>query len=211
MLLVPNSIDDLSASLIEPGAVAVNAVERARITVGERVGILGLGPIGLLVLQAAKAAGAAEVYGADPSPVRRRAAVDLGIDAAFDPMDTDVVEAFVSVTDGGPEVVFDCAAAPGSLDQALTAVRAHGRMVLVGISWDPVKVSPVEWLGRSVQLLTMYAYSRRHCELAIQLIAQGKIRSAAMIRPEWIFPLDGIHQAFEQSLAAAVVKAVIRP
>jgi (R,R)-butanediol dehydrogenase/meso-butanediol dehydrogenase/diacetyl reductase len=211
LLHIPDSIDDLSASLIEPCAIAVHAVERAKIGLGERLGILGLGPIGLLVLQVAKAAGALEVYGVDPSPARRRAALDLGIQAAFDPRDVDAVEALVSATDGGPEVVFDCAAAPRTLDQALTAVRANGRVVLVGISWDPVTVTPLEWLGRGVQLLTMYAYSRRHCEVSLQLIGTGKIRSAVMIRPEWIFPLDCIHQAFERSLEATLVKAVIRP
>lgn len=210
-LRIPDSIDDLTASLIEPCAVAVHALERAKIGLGERLGILGLGPIGLLILQVAKAAGALEVYGVDPSPVRRRAALDLGIDAAFDPRDSDAVEALVSVTAGGPEVVFDCAAAPMSLDQALTAVRANGRVVLVGISWDQVIVTPLEWIGRNVQLLSMYAYSRRHCELALKLIGGGKIRSAAMIRPEWIFPLDCIHQAFQRSLEATLVKAVIRP
>jgi (R,R)-butanediol dehydrogenase/meso-butanediol dehydrogenase/diacetyl reductase len=208
---IPDSIDDLTASLIEPCAVAVHALERARIGLGERLGILGLGPIGLLILQVAKAAGAIEVYGVDPSPVRRRAALDLGIDAAFDPRDTDVVEELVSATAGGPEVVFDCAGAPTTLDQALTAVRANGRVVLVGICWDQVTLTPVEWIGRNVQLLSMYAYLRRHCELSLKLIGGGKIRSAAMIRPEWIFPLDGIHQAFERSLEATLVKAVIRP
>ena len=56
--------------------VAVHALERARVGLGERLGIIGLGPIGLLILQVAKAAGAIEVYGVDPSPVRRRAALD---------------------------------------------------------------------------------------------------------------------------------------
>jgi 2-desacetyl-2-hydroxyethyl bacteriochlorophyllide A dehydrogenase len=211
ILRVPDAIDDLAASLIEPCSVAVHAVERAAIGLGERVGILGLGPIGLLVLQVARAAGALEAYGVDPSPVRRRAALDLGIDRAFDPSDTDAVAAFVSATGGGPEVVFDCAGAPGTLDQALTAVRAHGRVVLVGMSWDPVTVTPIEWLGRGVQLLTMYAHARRHSDVAVKLIGAGKIHSGIMIRPDWIFALDCIHQAFERSLEATLVKAVVRP
>jgi (R,R)-butanediol dehydrogenase/meso-butanediol dehydrogenase/diacetyl reductase len=211
LLRIPDSIDDLTASLIEPGAVAVHAVECARIGLGERLGILGLGPIGLLVLQVAKAAGALEVYGVDPSPVRRQAALDLGISAAIDPLDTDAVEELVSATGGGPEVMFDCAGAVGTLDQALTAVRAHGRVVLVAMSWDPVTVTPIEWIGRSVELRSMYAYSRRQCELSMKLIAEGKIRGAAMIRSDWIFPLDCIHQAFERSLEGTLVKAVIRP
>jgi threonine dehydrogenase-like Zn-dependent dehydrogenase len=210
-LRVPDFIDDFTASLIEPCAVAVHAVERAGITLGERLGILGLGPIGLLVLQVAKAAGALKVYGVDPSPLRRQAALDLGIDAVFDPRQTDALEALVSVTDGGPDVVFDCAGAPGTLDQALAAARTNGRVVLVGISWDRVTVTPLEWIGRSVQMLSMYAYSRRHCDLSLKLIGGGKIRSAVMIRPEWIFPLDCIHEAFQRSLEATLVKAVIRP
>jgi threonine dehydrogenase-like Zn-dependent dehydrogenase len=210
-LRIPDSVDDLTASLIEPCAIAVHALERAKINVGDRLGILGLGPIGLLVLQVAKAAGALEIYGVDPSPVRRQAALDLGIDAAFDPRDSDPVAALVEVTAGGPEVVFDCAGAPNTLDQALTAVRLGGRVVLVGISWDRVTVTPLEWLGRNVQLLTVYGFSRKHCERSISLFEKAKIWGAAMIRPEWIFPLDCIHEAFQRSLEATLVKAVVRP
>ncbi len=209
-VLVPDSVDGIAASLIEPCAIAVHAIERARIATGDRLGILGLGPIGLLVLQSAKAAGVKEVYGVEPSPVRRRAALEMGIDAAFDPRDTDAVEALVSATGGGPEVMFDCAAAPGTLDQALTAVRANGRVVLVGISWDQVAVRPLEWIGRNVELRCMYGYTRAHCERALDLVAGGAIRSGIMVRPEWVFPLDCIHQAFERSLQAALVKAVIK-
>ncbi len=208
---VPDCIDDLTATLIEPCAIAVHAVERAEITAGERVGILGLGPIGLLVAQVAKAAGALEVYGVEPSPLRRSVAKEIGVSEVYDPRETDALEALVSATDGGPDVVFDCAAAPTSLDDALTVVRAHGRVVLVGISWDRVTVTPIEWLGRNVEMRTMYAYSRAHCEAAIRLIAGGAIHSAAMVRPEWVFPLDGIHEAFERSYRAELVKAVIRP
>ena len=208
---IPDGVDDLTASLIEPCAVAVHALERVKIGLGERLGIIGLGPIGLLVLAVAKAAGALEVYGVDPSPLRRRAALDLGIAAAFDPQDTDTVEALVSATSGGPEVVFDCAGAPATMNQALTAVRTNGRVVLVGMSWDPVTVTPIEWIGRSVQLLTMYAYSRRHSELSLKLFSAGRIPGAPFVRPEWVFPLECIHQAFERSLEATLVKAVVRP
>ncbi len=209
-LSVPESIDGIAASLIEPGAIAVHAVERAGIGAGDRVGIFGLGPIGLLVLQVARGAGVTEVYGVEPSPVRRRTALDLGITAAFDPKDTDAVAALVSATDGGPEVVFDCAAGPATLDQALTAVRAKGRVVLVGITWDQVSVRPLEWMGRNVELRCMYGYSRAHCERALLLVGSGAIRCEAMVQPEWVFPLECIHQAFEQSLQATLVKAVIR-
>ena len=211
ILGIPDSIDDLTATLIEPCAIAVHAVERAQIGAGERVGIIGLGPIGLLVAQVARAAGALEVYGVDPSAVRRSAGLEVGCTAAYAPNETDAVEALVSVTDGGPDVVFDCAAAATSLDDALTATRAHGRVVLVGISWDRVTVTPVEWIGRNVEMRSMYAYSRAHCEAALKLIAKGAIHSAEMIRPEWIFPLEGIHEAFERSYRAELVKAVIRP
>ncbi|HUP05443.1 MAG TPA: zinc-binding dehydrogenase [Bryobacteraceae bacterium] len=210
IVAVPDSVDDFTAALIEPCAVAVHANERAAVGPRDRVAILGLGPIGLLVAQVAKANGALQVYGADPSPVRRQAALDLGIDAVFDPRATDSVDAFVAATGGGPEVVIDCAAAPRTLDQALTAVRSDGRVVLVGISWDPVTAAPLEWIGRNVELRCMYAYSRAHCRRAMELIGAGAIGAPAMIRPEWTFPIDSIQQAFAQSLQAALVKAVIR-
>ena len=210
LLAIPPAIDDFNASLIEPTAIAVHAVERAQIALGDRVGILGLGQIGLLIMQVARAAGAQTVYGFDPSAVRRQAARDLGIDAVYDPTDADPVEVLESMPGGAPEVIFDCAAAPATLDQALRAVRARGRVVLVGMSWDPVTVHPIEWLARHVDLRTLYAYTRRHCEVSADLIATGKVRTAALTRPEWTFPIEGINQAFQQSVDATLVKAIVR-
>src|SRR5690606_27908611 len=104
------------AALTEPTAVVVHAIERAQITLGDSVVVLGLGPIGLLVAQCARAAGARRIVGIDLSPRRRDAARQLGFEAVLDPRtEHDLVRSVVERFDGGgPDVVFECAGAPST-------------------------------------------------------------------------------------------------
>ena len=71
---VPDSIDDVAAALIEPLAIAVHAVERAGNVAGATVGVIGCGPIGLLIVAVARVAGVASIVATDPLAHRRDAA-----------------------------------------------------------------------------------------------------------------------------------------
>jgi (R,R)-butanediol dehydrogenase/meso-butanediol dehydrogenase/diacetyl reductase len=70
--------------------VAVRAVRRSRLKFGDAVGVIGAGPIGLLVLQASKAAGASKVFAVEPIEERRKLAKQLGANEVFDPTQGDV-------------------------------------------------------------------------------------------------------------------------
>ncbi|MEN8158948.1 MAG: alcohol dehydrogenase catalytic domain-containing protein, partial [Myxococcota bacterium] len=107
-----------AAALLEPSAVALHAVLRSAPVEGAGVVVLGAGPIGLLVLQCARALGAAEALVVEPQPVRRALAARLGaqvVDPGAEDVAARVRETFAPL---GPDVVFECAGAPGTLAQA---------------------------------------------------------------------------------------------
>ena len=66
----------------------------------------------------------------------------------------------VSLTGGkGPHIVFECAAAQSTLDQALSMVRRSGQVVLVALAWEPTSVLPVDWIAREVRMQTSLSHS----------------------------------------------------
>src|SRR3979490_2933530 len=99
MLAIPNEISFEEATFIEPVNTCLKAVEKARVSPGETVLIMGQGPIGLLLLMLSKLAGAF-VLGSDPMPERRAKSLSLGADLALDPRDGRIAEEIRSRTEG---------------------------------------------------------------------------------------------------------------
>ncbi|MBI1764003.1 MAG: alcohol dehydrogenase catalytic domain-containing protein [Acidobacteria bacterium] len=127
---ISNDVPVERAALAEPLACVWHAFEKAQLTPGESVAILGAGPIGLLFQLLFKAAGAGKVFLVEPADYRRQTAEELGADGAFTPADS--VEAIKAATGLGADIVVD---AVGSLlPEALQLVRFGGRVILFGMN-----------------------------------------------------------------------------
>lgn len=197
-LTLPEGVSDEAAALCEPCAVAVHAARISQLRVGGSVGILGAGPIGLLCLQVARAAGADPVLVSEPAPARREAAAKLGADVVIDPTKEDPVSRMVSVTGGiGPDVIFDCAGIESTLDQALNTVRRSGQVVLVAVPWEPMPLLPVDWMAREIKLQSSFGSRPDDWKIALQLIKSGKVSIEPLLSEASFIPLEGIQQAFE--------------
>jgi (R,R)-butanediol dehydrogenase/meso-butanediol dehydrogenase/diacetyl reductase len=212
-LPIPDTVTDETVALTEPCAIAVHGVRLSRLKVGDKVAIIGAGPIGLLTLQTVKAAGAGEVYVSEPSPARREAAKLLGADHVLDPMNEDVVARLVERTGGiGPDVVFECAGARNTLQQSLEMVRRSGQVLVVSLAWEEDPVLTVEWVGREIDMKTAYGSEPRDWRISLDLMEQGKVQAGPMVPPDSYVPLDGIQQAFESLLQPdAAVQLMIVP
>ena len=212
-MLIPDEVSDRAAAMCEPCAIAVHAVRNSKMHLGDSVAILGAGPIGLLCLQVAKAAGAGSIYVSEPAPGRRETALELGADDVIDPSREDVVERMISLTEGlGPHVVFECAAAKNTLDQGLTLARRFGQVVLVAIAWNPTSVLPVEWLGREVEMKASASKTPEDWARALELIRLGKVRIEPLLSDTSFVPLDNIQKSFESLFEpSGEVKIVVEP
>jgi (R,R)-butanediol dehydrogenase/meso-butanediol dehydrogenase/diacetyl reductase len=144
-ITLPNGLPYDHAALAEPLSVAVRAIRKGRIQPGVRVAIFGGGTIGQLALQAARAAGAGEVFLVEPLASRRQLARSFGASATVDPNSEDAIEALHRLTRGiGPDLVVEASGNAGAVAAAIASARKGGRIVLVGL---PVKQTPFNFFN----------------------------------------------------------------
>ena len=210
---LPDGVSDEAAALCEPCAVTVRAVRLSQLKLGDSVAVLGAGPIGLFCLQVAKAAGASAVYVSEPVAARAEAARQLGADAVVDPTQKGALDEIVALTGGtGPDVVFECAAAKGTLQDAFDLVRRHGEVLLIALAWEPTAVLPVDWAAREVKFQASFGTTPEDWRIALELIRSGKVRLGRMLSEADFIPLDGIQDAFEALVKpSSQVQMVVRP
>jgi (R,R)-butanediol dehydrogenase/meso-butanediol dehydrogenase/diacetyl reductase len=178
---LPDSLADEAAALVEPTEVAVRAVRKSQLKLGETVAIVGGGTIGLLIAQVARAAGASAVYVVEPQAARRNLAHTLGATAAFAPSDprADLREACSGI---GPDIVFECAGAAETADLAVKTARKGGLIVLVGIRPERVPLSTLDVIVGEKRIVgTVQHHFDDDLPMAVQLLAEGKVQVEPLI------------------------------
>lgn len=171
---IPESLSLEQGALIEPAAVAVYAVERARLEAGADVLITGAGPIGALSLMAALALGAGRVFVSEPNAHRAEHARDLGATAVWNPMADDVPEAVRDVTDGdGVDRAVECSGTGAGLNLCVDAVRAGGVVVQAGLHTANPSVDPMQWCLKDLTIEATWAYPVTSWPRIAALIARG--------------------------------------
>ena len=198
---------DVAADLLalsEPFSVAVRALRRGALVVGERVAVLGAGAIGLAVLQVARSAGAAEVTVADPAEDRRALAARLG---------ADVVAGAADLT-GRYDLVLDCTGSPAAAASGLLALRQGGRLVAVGI---PLGTAELDLRRIVLDELTVlgsigHVYDEDFAA-AVRLICEERVDAGALISHR--LPLeDAVNRGFALLAERGdepVVKVLVSP
>jgi threonine 3-dehydrogenase len=135
-----NGLDPAVVALQEPMGNAVHAAFVEPIE-GRSVAVTGAGPIGVLAVAIARAAGASWVVATDVEPYRLELARTMGADLALDARDTDTAERIIAETGGdGVEVVLEMSGSQAALDQALHFITRGGRISLLGIFASPVEM-----------------------------------------------------------------------
>ena len=135
---VPDGLDDVSAAMAQPLAVALHAARRGRVAEGRSTAVIGTGGIGGFIVAAAAALGAAPLIAVDITGGRLATASALGATHTVHAGREDPVQAVQDATGGqGAQVVIEASGAPGSPAQALTMVRRGGDVVIVGLQPQP--------------------------------------------------------------------------
>ncbi len=206
---VPKSIDDESAALLEPLGVAIHAVDLAKFRVGHSAAIIGMGPIGLLILQLARLAGADPIFTTDKLPWRLKLAQKWGgIPIRCD--QEDAVQRIAKETRGrGVDVVIEVAWGGESVAQAAEMARSGGRVVLVGIPGDN-QLAMKHSTARRKGLTVVLSRRMKHCyPRAICLAEQGRVDLPSLVSHR--FPLQRVVEAFQLNTAYAdkVVKVMV--
>jgi (R,R)-butanediol dehydrogenase / meso-butanediol dehydrogenase / diacetyl reductase len=191
-------IDDDAGALVEPLAVAVHAVKLAEPIAGATALVTGLGTIGQQVAQTLKARGAGRVIGIDVSPLRLRAAAQLGAETLDG--SAGIVEALASVLEEGEEidVAFECSGVPAVANGALEQIRAGGTIVVLALYDDPLTFNPTVLVQKEVRFQGSIAYTGEDFADAVAMIHAGSAQANPLITQR--HTLDEISQAFEVQL-----------
>jgi (R,R)-butanediol dehydrogenase/meso-butanediol dehydrogenase/diacetyl reductase len=199
------------APLVEPAAVAVHAVRRGGAAEGSIAVVLGAGPIGVLVVQAATALGAGHVVVVDPSAARRERALGFGADVAFAPGPE--ADAHVAERSGGlgADVVYECAGVAETVQASVDAARRGGTVVLAGVAETPATIVPALWVVKEVTVIGALAYERDDFERTIDLAVRGKLDLGGM--RERTVTLGDLAATFSAMAAGEVddLKVVVDP
>ena len=168
---LPETVSYEQGALVEPSAVALHAVRQSKLQVGDEVAVFGTGPIGLLVIEALKAAGAAKIYAVELSEQRRQKAEELGA-IAIDPNDGDVVEQIQKLTNGGVDVAFEVTGVPPVLKQAINSTKFNGETMIVSIFEKEATIHPQNIVMKERTVTGIIGY-RDVFPAVISLMAQG--------------------------------------
>lgn len=203
---LPPSLPLARAALIEPLAVAVHAVRVSDLQVGDTTAVLGAGPVGILVAQVARLAGA-KVYVSEVSPRRLGIARRLGFDV-IDAQSVDPVAALMRATDGeGVPVVFESAGVPATIAQAGRIARVLGQILQVGMPKAPIELDLTPLLFREISMTPIRVYREDDFDLAIRLAGDNVIHLQEPVTH--ILPLGevekGIHLAHQATDACKVL------
>ena len=184
-------VTDQVATLTEPIANAVHVVSRS-VAKGDRVFVIGAGPIGVLMAKTALLEGAASALITDPMPGRLRLAEAQGAEAVTG---DDPAAAVIDATDGGADVVIDAAGYEATWAMGLRAVRTAGRICEVGLGAGSGTLDFFAVLGKEVTITGSYAWGEDDFSRAMALVSQG-----AFDFTDWIttMPLAEGQRAFEE-------------
>ncbi len=207
--VVPSSVSDVEAAILD--IEVWRAIQKCGVDRGDRVLILGAGPIGLIAAQVVRVLGAAQVLLAEPDTDRRLAAERSGFADQCISADREERDAAVAaLTDGrGMDLTIDCAGNSSSVAAALDCVRPCGRVLLYGVHEKPAKLLDLNQIV--IRDLVVYGALSDRCGWAdvIRLVDEERIRLRPLITHE--FPFADAERAYElvRRREDGVVKAVL--
>ena len=207
---VPPSLSDIQAALLEPLGVAIHAVDLARLRVANSLAIVGAGPIGLLILQVARLAGADPIFVSDRLNWRLKLAKSLG-GIPVNATTQDPVDRITRETNGrGVDVAIEAAWADESVQDAAEMTRLGGRLVLVGIPGDDTLKLKHSVARRKGLTIVMSRRMKHVYPRAIRLAASRRVDLKALVSHR--FPLRKAADAFalNTKYQDSVVKVIIQ-
>lgn len=202
----PLTYDD--GASVEPLAIAVRAVKKARPQPQDTVVVLGTGIIGLFTIQVLKAMGVAKIIATGHRTKRLEAAESSGADLIINATKEDPIPLVREATSQMlADIAIECAGSPETFKQAIEMVHSGGSIVLVGMFERPFNWNPTVVVDKSLTLIGSIA---GHFPGAIELLQAGKANAKLLITHE--LPLDRAKDAFEMQLNSQdAVKVMLKP
>ena len=217
LFLLPDAVDPVSAAGIEPLAVALHALSGTTPRPQGTSVVLGLGPIGLNLVQVLRKRGSGTVIGVDRVPRRRRLAAELGADVVLDAEGEALVAAVAQVSGTGPrgrgayaDLVVEATGAPVLVDAALDLLRPGGELRLAALYKVPTSIRIDLLVTRELRVGGAFGYRPGDFADALALVTSGRAQTAALVSHQ--LPLEQAAAGIQTQLDRdAAVKVLLRP
>ncbi len=213
VIKLPDSVSYEVGTFVEPLGCAVRGQRKMHIQPGDSVLVLGSGLSGLLNIKLAIALGAGRVVSTDVSAYRLQAALDAGVEAAFNALEEDVVERLIEANEGrGYDHVIVCTAAPSAFQQAMQAADRGANVLLFAIN-TPGTIIPFDvydFYAKGITLMSTYGASPRDLREALSLLRSGRVEVASLITHR--LPLAEALKGFQLTAKAQnSMKVILQP
>ena len=208
-VVVPENTDPELAAMAEPLACCLHGIDRAGIRPGENVLVIGGGTIGQIMLQLARLAGAAKVVLSEPVAKRRELAVELGADAAIDPLNENLNERLYEIFGSeGADVVIECVGNPRTSAQAIDAAARCGRILLFGVPHPEAilqtKMHPI--FQKELTIMGSFVNPDTQSR-AVALLASGQLKIKPLITHR--YPIAQLEDAIKMQTSAESIKVLV--
>jgi threonine dehydrogenase-like Zn-dependent dehydrogenase len=184
---------------------AFTALDQSRVRPGDRLAIIGAGPVGLVTVMAAVHFGVAKIVVVEVSPSRRKAAEAIGAEA-FAPSDLDSV---LSSLDGGADVVVEAVGTAQTLSLAWQVARRGATVALVGMLIDePWPYSAGDTWLKWLTVRPIFGDANAYRPALLKLIEAGRLRPSTILSD--VFPIVAAAAAYQSLLSQSGLKLALR-
>jgi L-iditol 2-dehydrogenase len=208
---LPDAVSYERAALVEPTSIAFHAVHRMHVQLGDTAVVIGAGMVGLLVVQAFRAAGCGRLIAVDIDPRRIELARRLGADEGINAQDLDVAAELQRLTDGrGADLAAEVVGNSATVQTAIGCLRKGGQLALVG-NLSPVVELPLQAVVTRELSLFGSCASRGDYPACLEMIARGTIQVDPLISAT--APLDDGPAWFRRLYAGDedLLKVILEP
>ena len=213
-IILPDSLPFHKAAFAEPLANVVHGVERTDIKQGDTVGIIGIGPIGLMFARLAKLKGA-RVIAAGRNPIKLKLAEEFShadevVDLKKYPNPEKIFKDFTE-EQKGLDVAVECVGLPEMWERVFSCVRPGGTVHFFGgcKSGSTVTFDTTRMHYGDIKLMSVFHHTPKYFRQALDYIASGEVEVEKLITAE--IPLEKVEWAMEQHIAGNAIKFLVRP
>ena len=196
---LPDHVSDADGAMLEPLGVAIHSADLGHLPFAGTAAVIGCGPIGLLLVQVLKAAGASSVLAVEPLAHRREAAARMGADQVCD----------TAVGDAGVDVAFEAAGNDEAVGLGMASVRPGGRVVLAGIPGDDAIRFGASLARRKGLTIAMARRMNEVYPRAIGLAERGVVDLGSVVTSR--FGLGEVQEAFADGARRTGLKVIVEP
>ncbi|CAM3928628.1 NAD(P)-dependent alcohol dehydrogenase [Lederbergia lenta] len=209
---LPDHVSFEEGALIEPLSVGFHAMRRGKVGPGDTLLVTGLGPIGLLTIEAAKMFGISEIYGSDVVAFRRDLALEMGAKGVIDPSKGSVQDQLKEATgDKAIDVLIETSGNAHAVSDTINLVKRGGRVVYVGLpTADSIPIDITSMIDAEIDMLGVFRYVNTYAD-AIKSLDHPLVDLKKVITDQ--YPLDDIQKAIEVAMTEKEksIKVMIYP